>query len=157
MIKYKLESLFNSQKSFYGKANIESENGKKTLISYNTKVCFIENNKAFVNGLYSNTTTRHIKEFLKQNGFKAEDSKQILKDYSEKETTKEQENQLKTIGLIASLGEMFGDSQKQKNDWKKKMLVAGLENKGLSFPEDWETLSEKEKEKRLNGVIEITK
>ena len=32
-------------------------------------------------GLYSVTTLRHIKEFLKQNGFKAETKAQIAKDY----------------------------------------------------------------------------
>ena len=42
------------------------------LISYNTLVAIITpENKAIVYGLYSNTTTRHIKEFLKQNVFKA--------------------------------------------------------------------------------------
>jgi hypothetical protein len=36
---------------------------------------------AEVYGTYSSTTLRHIKEFLKQNGFKAESSKQIMADY----------------------------------------------------------------------------
>jgi len=62
--------------------------------------------------------------------------------------------ELKSIGMIASLGEVFCDNQKDKNDWKARMLKAGLENKGLSIPEDWDSLSEEEKEKRLNGAIE---
>lgn len=50
---------------------------------------------------------------------------------------------------------LAGDSQKAKNDWKARMLKAGLENKGLSMPDDWEQLSEDEKEKRLNKVIKV--
>ena len=72
---------YDSRKSFYKKARVLNENGKLILISYFTQVCYIENGKAFVLGSWSNTTTRHVKEFLKQNGFVAENSKQILKDY----------------------------------------------------------------------------
>ena len=36
---------------------------------------------AEVYGTYSATTLRHIKEFLKQNGFKADSKSQIEKDY----------------------------------------------------------------------------
>ena len=36
------------------------------------------------------------------------------------------------------------------------MIIAGLENKCLTIPKDWETLTEDEKTKRLNGVIAIT-
>ena len=45
--------------------------------------CSIKDKKATVNGTYSQTTLRHIKEFLKQEGFKAETQRQILNDYSE--------------------------------------------------------------------------
>lgn len=61
---------------------------------------------------------------------------------------------LKTISTIASLGDIFTDTPKQANDWKTRILKAGLLNKGLIMPEDWEQLSEEEKEKRLNGAIE---
>ena len=63
----------------------------------------------------------------------------------------------KTTGLIAGLGEVFATEKKDKNDWKKRMLKAGLKNKGLSFPEDWDNLSEDEKEKRLNLIINSIK
>ena len=73
--------IYDSRKSFYSKAITMKDNGKITLISYNTEVSYIEDGKAFVLGVWSTTTSRHIKEFLKQNGFKADDKKQILKDY----------------------------------------------------------------------------
>jgi hypothetical protein len=82
---YDLEPRYDSRKSFYGKARVEKDKGKLTLFSYNTRVAEIENGKPIVHGKYSSTTLRHIKEFLKQEGFKAETSKQIMKDYGEKD------------------------------------------------------------------------
>jgi len=82
MNKQKLEPRYDSRKSFYGKAWVIDENGELVLQSYSTNVAKIKQGKPVVYGMYSNTTTRHIKEFLKQKGFKAESSKQILKDYS---------------------------------------------------------------------------
>jgi len=59
----------------------------------------------------------------------------------------------KTTGLIAGMGEVFAKTQKDKNDWKKKILQTGLKNQGFTIPTDWESLNEEEKEKRLNLVI----
>ena len=61
------------------------------------------------------------------------------------------EKKFEFIGTIAKMGEVFGKDQKEKNDWKSRMLKAGLP--GLSIPEDWDQLSEDEKESRLNKVI----
>lgn len=60
---------------------------------------------------------------------------------------------LKTISMVASLGNIFGDTQKQKNKFKAGILKAGLENKGLIIPENWDGIGEDEKEKRLDGAI----
>ena len=65
----------------------------------------------------------------------------------------EQDHGLKAVAMIAKIGEIFGRNRKEKNDWKARMLKAGLENRGLTTPKDWETLTEGEKEKRLNGAI----
>jgi hypothetical protein len=82
---YELEPRYDARQSFYGKANVRQEDGKKVLRSYNTDVAYIKDGKAHVGGTYSPTTLRHIKEFLKQNGFEAETSKQIMKDYGGEE------------------------------------------------------------------------
>ena len=56
--------------------------------------------------------------------------------------------------MVAMFGELLCDNQKEKNDWKKRMLDAtGL----LDFPEDWDDLSEDEKQKRLDNVIAVNK
>jgi len=258
--KIKLQPRYERRKSFYGKAYVQQYDGRKVLRSYNTDVAEIRDGKAYVFGTYSQTTLRHIKEFLMQNGFKAENSKQIMKDYgadrnklpayivkkdtskpiissaddgkvfriddnkeivaqaektrngfkhtatlyvngqevdkstahylnrtwesyefqsvvnnligktsyipkNQKETLKEKfagksheqiQKQFGTIGKIASLGEVFGKTKKEKNAWKLRMIKAGL-GKGFSVPENWDKLSEDEKEKRLNLVIKQLK
>jgi hypothetical protein len=84
-----LQPINDSRNSFYNKAEVQETPTKKILFSYGTKVLTIENGKAKLNNkvedflLFSNTTLRHIKEFLKQNGFKAETKKQIINDYME--------------------------------------------------------------------------
>jgi hypothetical protein len=272
---YKLQPRYDARKSFYGKATVEKEGNKIILYSYGTKVAQIEDGRATVFGTYSDITLRHIKDFLKQNGFKAENSKQIMEDYKEggnlhnallsarienkdtekvkktysepsksqskdvpvmqgerafkindrvqivarygdardgfnhtatlyidgkevdsakthyinrtwesyefqsvmqkliEKTTKlnseEKEHakkwldgdrtdwsSFKTTGMIAKLGDVFGNTEKEKNDWKARMLKAGLGNKGLQMPDDWDKLDEKEKKRRLDAVIKMT-
>ena len=80
---YDLQAQYDSRASFYGKATVTKlDDGMEFLYSYGTHVASVDgNNTASVHGLYSQTTLRHIKEFLKQHGFKAENSKQIMADY----------------------------------------------------------------------------
>lgn len=98
-----LEPRFDTKKSFYKKAKIKEFVGKKVLQSYSTDVAEVRNGKAVVKGLYSPTTTRHIKEFLKQQGFKADTSKQIMKDYGFKEVKKTDANLKKLNKKIKKL------------------------------------------------------
>lgn len=76
---YTLESIYSTQKSFYGKAIItELDNGHKILTSYNTNVCELDKNNNIVEiGYYSQTTGKHINEFLQQNGHKKMTKKEI--------------------------------------------------------------------------------
>lgn len=78
---YELAARYDSRKSFYNKARIEEVNGVKTLYSYGVKVASISGNTAEVYGTYSQTTLRHIKEFLKQHDFRADNKAQIEADY----------------------------------------------------------------------------
>lgn len=61
------------------------------------------------------------------------------------------QSQMRSTAMVASLGAIFGKTQKESNDWKTRMLKAGFP--GLEMPADWETLSEDEKESRLDKVI----
>lgn len=75
--------IYDTRKSFYHKAITETKTNKEILYSYQLEVCTIEKNKPILKNVnrYSQTTLRHIKEFLKQNGFIALTKNQILKDY----------------------------------------------------------------------------
>ena len=83
---YGLNPQFDSRKSFYGKAQVDTgDDGlSNRLYSYDTLVAEIKNGKPVVYGTFSQTTLRHIKDWLKQLGFKADSAKQIMADYGEK-------------------------------------------------------------------------
>lgn len=62
-----LDTVYDSRKSFYGKATVEVMEDKVTLYSYNTGIVEIDGErvKALWEG-WSMTTGRHIKEFFLQ-------------------------------------------------------------------------------------------
>lgn len=64
---YELEARYDSRQSFYGKAHIiDHENGVYELQSYNTIVSRCENGKVTHLGKWSQTTSRHQREFERQ-------------------------------------------------------------------------------------------
>jgi hypothetical protein len=81
------------------------------------------------------------------------------KDAAEKhiaaiEEKKQDDGGLGFIAGIAKLGDIFCDKPEESNAWKIRMLKAGLENKGLNIPDDFDSLPEDEKQRRLDGAIE---
>lgn len=69
-----LKPIYNTQKDYYKKAEVKTLNNNiKLLYSYNTLVCIIYDNKYILNDninyklLFSNTTLKHLKDFLLQN------------------------------------------------------------------------------------------
>jgi len=81
---------------------------------------------------------------------------QFIKDYK-KIDEQEVNKKFGMIAGIAQLADVLIESKQAKNSWKERMLKAGLENKGLIMPDDWESLSEKDKERRLDGAINCIK
>lgn len=64
---YELTAQHDSRKSFYGKAHIiDHENGTLELQSYDTIVSRCINGKVEHLGKWSNTTSRHQREFERQ-------------------------------------------------------------------------------------------
>jgi len=61
---------------------------------------------------------------------------------------------LKSASMVAMFGELLCDSPKEKNDWKKRMLNTVP---GMNFPEDWDDLSEDEKQSRLDKAIAVNR
>lgn len=87
MEKYDLECRFDSRNSFYGKAQVKETRyiglHLIELFSYDTLVAKIEekeNKTSYIYlGKYSQTTTRHQKEFFKQNGLCDREIKELFK------------------------------------------------------------------------------
>jgi len=85
---YELSCRYDTRQSFYGKAQVEIkqyDNFIATILySYGTEVASIEEYKCFTkyyyNGQYSCTTTRHQKEFFKQNGLSDKEIKELFKN-----------------------------------------------------------------------------
>jgi hypothetical protein len=78
---YELQPIYDSRKSFSGKATVEEADNVKRLYSYGKHVATITGQNATVKSIDSQTTLRHIKEFLLQNEFAAESLAQIKRDY----------------------------------------------------------------------------
>lgn len=84
-----LQTIYDTRQSFYGKAKIETSKNDieiiKDLISYSTRVASIIYNleskkiKFIYNGYYSQTTSRHQKEFFLQNGLNDAEFKELKK------------------------------------------------------------------------------
>ena len=88
-MEYELSCQYDTRNSFYGKAKVEENNtGGNTkeliLYSYGTRVAKIEEGitwkKYIYGGKYSCTTTRHQKEFFKQNGLSDKEIKELFKN-----------------------------------------------------------------------------
>ena len=78
-----LEPQYDSRQSFYRKAFVDDKGGND-LYSYGVHVMTIKDGKPVITcrqDQISQTTLRHIKEFLKQKGFRADSKQQIIKDY----------------------------------------------------------------------------
>ncbi len=78
-----------------------------------------------------------------------------IKNNFRKAAHKEVQDHFRSVAMVAKIGEIFTGNKKESNDWKSRMIKAGI---NLEMPEDWDQISEEEKEQRLNKVInEMTK
>ena len=78
-----LEAIYDNRKSFYGKAQLIESEEKIELQSYDTIVATYlkKENKFVLHGKYSQTTTRHQKEFANQLGFNFKNTKELFDKY----------------------------------------------------------------------------
>mgnify|MGYP007022639793 CR=1 FL=1 len=95
---FELRAIHDARKSFGGKATVGIEDGQTDLYSYGTKVVTIDNeHEDDPNGIYalpqkvtlhpmwdsSDTTLRHVKEFLTQYGYRAGTLAEIREQYEQ--------------------------------------------------------------------------
>lgn len=82
MSKQELKPIYDRRKSFYKKAFIiKDDDGTIHLISYWTEVATIKDGRLKINGFYSATTLRHLKEFIEQMGFQNGSKAELEKMY----------------------------------------------------------------------------
>lgn len=93
-----------------------------------------------------------LEDLLRKTELVTKRQKTIFLKRERGEYKKAVDEKFRMIAGIAKLGNILCDNQKDQNDWKTRMLKAGM-GEGLMMPDDWGTLSEDEKETRLNNVI----
>lgn len=75
----------------------------------------------------------------------------IISDFVKNRTRDSGTNLLKTVSNIAMLGSLLFDNEKDQNKFKANILKRAV---NADFPDDFESLTEAEKSKRLNDAIE---
>lgn len=60
----------------------------------------------------------------------------------------------RSVGMVMALGSILFDNKKDANAFKTRIAKAGF-GEGIDLPDDWDQLSEDEKERRLNGATDI--
>lgn len=130
------------------KQNLRIEGSK--VYSYNTHVATIDHGarKLLVHGWWSVTTSKHVNHVADTYGLEL-----VKNEPYTTEPQKDDGGMLKAVSMVAAFGAVLCPDQKSKNDWQTRMLKAGLGNRGLMMPENWDQLSEDEKEKRLTGAL----
>ncbi len=118
------------------------------VISYSTHVATLDsaNQKLLVHGWWSSTTSKHINYVA--DTYRLE----IVKDAPRPE---DNGGMLKAVAMVAAFGAILCPDKKSKNDWQARMLKAGLGNRGLTMPDNWDSLSEDEKEARLTKALAV--
>lgn len=129
------------------KQNLRVIDGK--VYSYDTHVATIDGRRLLVHGHWSVTTSKHVNHVAATFGLQ----KVEQPNNPSSSNPSDGGSMLKSVAAIAKLGEIFCNTPKEKNDWQVRMLKAGLENRGLIMPDDWDSLSEEEKTKRLSKAI----
>ena len=160
--------LVTCREEFKGSNLFSHWNGERTVYavySYGFHwplVAWILGRGWFVNvEKYSVTTSIHLTHARPRADAEevgTDELKQIIKERKSQSET----DPLRLGAMVASLGEVLCKDQKETNAWKKRMLSASSPKDptgepALSFPDDWDSLPEDEKERRLNKAIETAR
>lgn len=62
---------------------------------------------------------------------------------------------IEILRFALKAGSLVTETRGELLDWNKRMMSAALEPYGLVFPDDWESLSDDEKEKRLSKAMMV--
>lgn len=112
-----------------------------------------------VKGCYQNRTWESyefktvLSKLLTKTEILTDEEKKSFLERGEKLESERVDCMFSTVSMVAKMGEIMCDDKKDANDWKKRMIEAGLG--GVSFPDDWDNLSEEEKESRMNKALAV--
>ena len=123
----------------------------KVYYSYTTPVAFeIDGVLKVSENQWSVTTGRHLTWIdggNKKSRLKREEFNQLVKQH------KPEPNFMKSVSMVSAVfGLMCQNDIKTKNKYQKKFFD---KVEGINFPNDWNTLSEEEKSRRLEGATKI--
>ena len=126
----------------------------RVYYSYTTPVALmIDGHLKVSQNQWSITTGRHLTwidggDKVKKLRLKPEEFNELVEKH------KPEPNFLKTVSSVSAMFGIMCDKgeEKTKNKYQKKFF----DNvQGINFPDDWESLSEEEKSKRLDGATKI--
>jgi len=128
---------------------VQEKPNLKVYYSYSTPVAFeIDGILKVSENQWSITTAKHlswIDNGNKKDRLKADEFNQLLKQH------KPEPDFLKTVSMVSTMfGVMMQTEDKSKVNAQKKRFFDNVQ--GLNFPEDWDTLPEEEKTKRLEKI-----
>jgi hypothetical protein len=123
---------------------------KKGIEEETAKCCYL--NRTWERYEFQSVLNKIVNKAFK-NKILSEKEKKLCDDFIEGDQT--DWSDFKATKMVAELGNLFCETKKDKNDWKARMIKAGLGNKGLQMPENWDALDEDIKEKRLNAIIKM--
>jgi hypothetical protein len=131
------------------KQNLRIDGSK--VWSYSTHVATIDHaaGTLTIHGHWSSTTSKHVNHVAAELGL----TKVYGNEPSRDKETDDGASLLKTVAGVAALASVFTDSPKASNDWKARMLKAGLSGRGLMMPENWDQLDEATKTARLDSAL----
>ncbi len=138
----------------------QMEDGMKVFYSYSTPVAFQPRNSSEVivcENVWSITTAKHLNWIedwagypRKQNRLKRDEFKEALVKARGPEA-ENSNDMLKTTSMVSMMfGLLATDKDKELAQKKRFFEIAGL-----TFPEDWDSLSNEEKEKRIKAVEQL--
>jgi hypothetical protein len=128
---------------------VQEKPNLKVFYSYSTPIALeIDGILKVSENQWSMTTAKHltwIDNGNKKDRLKADEFNQLLKQH------KPEPDFLKTVSIVSSMfGVLMQTEDKSKVNAQKKRFFDNVQ--GLNFPEDWDTLPEEEKSKRLEKI-----
>ena len=88
-----------------------------------------------------------LSKMIEKNNIVPEDQRQALLDHF----ASNRKNPFDALQFVCAAGEILNDTQEEKNAWKKRMIQA--QSAGITFPDNWDDLSESEKTSRLTAAL----